>query len=91
MELEWDQEKRRTNLRKHGLDFADAVHVLEGITIVIEDTREDYGEDRFIAIGTLKGRVVVVVYTGPGEATRIISMRKATKYEESSYYEQVGD
>ena len=57
--------------------------------MVVElDARENYGEDRYIGIGLLQGRVVVVVYTEPDEQTiRIISLRKALSYERR-YYEQ---
>ena len=57
--------------------------------MVVEiDERENYGEDRYIGIGLLQGRVVVVVYTEPDEETiRIISLRKALSYERK-YYEQ---
>ena len=56
--------------------------------VVDIDERENYGEDRYIGIGLLQGRVVVVVYTEPDEETiRIISLRKALSYERK-YYEQ---
>jgi uncharacterized DUF497 family protein len=57
--------------------------------LVVElDTRANYGEDRYIGIGLLQGRVVVVIYTEPDEKTiRIISLRKALSYERR-YYEQ---
>ena len=57
--------------------------------MVVEiDERENYGEDRYIGIGLLQGRVVVVIYTEPDENTiRIISLRKALSYERR-YYEQ---
>ena len=56
--------------------------------VVDLDERTDYGEDRWIGIGLLDGRVVVVIYTEPNESiTRIISLRKALSYERK-YYEQ---
>ena len=56
--------------------------------VVDIDERENYGEDRYIGIGLLQGRVVVVVYTEPDEETiRIISLRKALSYERK-YYDQ---
>ncbi len=57
--------------------------------MVVElDERENYGEDRYIGIGLLQGRVVVIIYTEPDEETiRIISLRKALSYERR-YYEQ---
>ena len=54
--------------------------------VVDLDERNDYGEDRYIGIGLLDGRVVVVVYTEPDEETvRIISLRKALSYERRCY------
>ena len=77
MSFDWDDTKRRANLRLHALDFVDAQQVLEGDVVIIKDERRDYGEDRMIAYGRLCGRVTVVVYTMRGMATRIISFRKA--------------
>jgi hypothetical protein len=89
MQFEWDEDKRLANVRKHGIDFLDVASVFEGDTVTIEDDRFDYGEQRFITLGLLKGRVVVIVHTERGGVTRIISVRKATKYEEISYFEQI--
>lgn len=76
------------NLRQHGVDFADAIPALEDPNRVEEaDDRFDYGEERDIVIGTAKGGVLFVVATYRGEQTRrIISARKATKYEEDRYH-----
>ncbi len=48
---------------KHGIDFADAANVFDGLTITIEDTRFDYGETRFLTPGLLRTHVVVIVHT----------------------------
>ncbi|WP_017305467.1 BrnT family toxin [Spirulina subsalsa] len=86
MEFEWDEYKNQSNLEKHGFDFADAFRVFELPMVIEFDDREDYGEDRYIGIGLLSGRVVVVVYTEPDEETvRIISLRKALSYERRRY------
>jgi uncharacterized DUF497 family protein len=75
---EWDSEKARRSLSKHGLSFEDAETVFEGPTVTFEDDRFDYGEERFITLGMLAGHVVVIAHTLRGEErTRIISMRKA--------------
>lgn len=88
----WDEQKNRQNSRKHGLDFADAWEVFGGPLLVALDRREDYGEDRWIGVGLLRGRVVVVVYTEPGDDTiRIISLRKALSHERSRYEEALRD
>ncbi len=91
MRFEWDEAKRRVNIRKHGLDFVDAEEVFDGVTVTIEDTRFDYGETRFITLGILKGQVVVVAHTEQRDVIRIISMRKATKYEETNYFKEITD
>lgn len=77
----WDEEKRAKTLAERGLDFADAERVFEDVIATGEDTRKDYGERRFIAVGYLEGRMVVVVWTPRGGGRRIISMRKANERE----------
>jgi uncharacterized DUF497 family protein len=49
----WDETKRQTNLKKHGLDFADAEQIFVGPLVLIEDNRQDYGEQRMVGIGLL--------------------------------------
>ncbi len=82
MKFEWDEDKNESNIEKHGLDFEDASEVFDSPMLVALDTRQDYGEDRWIGLGLLEHRVVVVVYS-PRDANtvRIISMRKALQYE----------
>jgi uncharacterized DUF497 family protein len=65
-----------------GLDFLDAEHVFDGITVEVEDTRRDYGETRIICYGKLAGRLVVVGYTPRGDVRHVFSMRKANAREE---------
>lgn len=86
MKFEWDDRKNKSNLAKHGFDFADAFRIFNLPMVVELDERDDYGEDRCIGIGLLDGRVVVVVYTEPDEETvRIISLRKSLSYERRCY------
>lgn len=85
----WDEKKNRANLKKHGLSFEDADIVLAGPTVTFEDNRADYGEERLISLGALAGRVVVVVHTPRGNATRGISMRKANARERKIYQERL--
>ena len=89
MQAEWDEEKCRANLQKHGLSFEDAWQVFTGDTITIPDERHDYGEDRLITLGRLEGRVVVVVHVARLGNTRIISMRKANAREQEIYQERL--
>ena len=86
----WDEAKRKSNLRKHGLDFADAEKVFTGPLVLIEDQRRDYGEQRMIGIGLLDFLVVLIVHVESDEEIRIISMRKADRDETDIYYENAG-
>ncbi|MEW5805058.1 MAG: BrnT family toxin [bacterium] len=81
MKFTWDEEKRKANLVKHGIDFADAKAVFAGATFTFEDDRFPYGEQRFITLGMLEGKVVVIVHTERNKVIRVISMRKATRNE----------
>ena len=91
MEFEWDEAKRLANIRKHGIDFIDVREVFDGDTVTVEDHRDDYGEQRFVTFGLLQGILVAVVHTERGDSTRIISTRKATKYEQRIYFEQLSN
>ena len=86
---EWNETKNQENLSKHGLSFEDANIVFSGRCVTIEDTRYDYGEERFITLGLLAGRVVVIAHTPRGERTRVISMRKANSREQKIYHERL--
>ena len=79
MLFEWDEAKRQSNIRKHGIDFVGIEKVFAGKTVTILDHRFDYGEFRFVTVGLLKNLVVVVTHTETDEVVRIISVRKATK------------
>jgi uncharacterized DUF497 family protein len=85
---EWDNGKAAVNLRKHGVDFADAIAALEDPNRLEElDTRFAYVEDRMQAIGMAHGSVLFVITTQRGDDTcRIISARKATAHEQDRYY-----
>ena len=67
------------------MDFAGAGEVFSGISYTVADTRADYGEQRFMTIGVLAGREVVLVRTPRGAARRIISMRHANEREIAKY------
>src|SRR6202030_1389212 len=87
----WDEAKRRANLRKRGIDFADAQKILRGLTSTVEDDRESYGEWRFLAPGLLEDQVVSVTHAERGDTIRIISTRKAAKHETRFYFSQITD
>lgn len=82
MRFAWDDVKNEINIRDHKIDFVDVPPVFGGPMLVELDERLDYGEDRWIGIGLLRGMSVVVVFTERQRDTiRIISARKANKYE----------
>jgi uncharacterized DUF497 family protein len=85
---EWDPAKARQNLRKHGVDFADAVPVLEDeAALTIRDPFSEQ-EQRWITLGMdALGRLLVVVYTWRGDRIRLISARPATPRERRQYEE----
>jgi uncharacterized protein len=90
MNFEWDERKNEINFAKHGFDFIDASRVFDLPMVIDLDEREVYGEDRWIGIGLLDGRVVVVIYTEPNEETiRIISLRKALSHERKQYEQYI--
>jgi len=88
MEYEWDARKARSNLAKHGVDFADAIGTLEDeLALTTEDVRAT-SEKRFVTLGMDHlGRLIVVIYTWRGTRLRIISARKATRRERRQYEE----
>ena len=84
--FEWNEIKRQSNIRKHGIDFADAVGVLfDNQAITIQDNNHD--EERFVSIGLDHlNQLLVVVYTYRDPNTiRLISARKANKFESRTY------
>ncbi len=89
MKFEWDEEKRLSNIRKHGIDFADVRSFFESERVIFIDDRFDYGESRFVSIGVLAARIVTVTYTETDKTTRIITVRKSTKNEQNKYIREI--
>lgn len=87
--FEWDEEKCRRNLNKHGLDFRDAHLVFDGRPALHVPSRKD-GEERFVSIARLKDRFYTVVWTWRSERRRIISFRRARDGEERAYRKAFG-
>ena len=86
MDLEWDEEKRESNLAKHGVDFARAGRIFENPILAQIDKRQDYGEERVIALGHVDWFFMIVVYVWRNSKCRIISARKASSYDKERYY-----
>lgn len=90
MQIEFDIDKRDKTMTERGLDFARADEVFAGRHFTAPDERISYGEPRFITVGMLDGRMVVMVWTPRGEVRRIISMRKANEREQTRYAHWLG-
>ena len=90
MRITFDPAKRAETLRKRRIDFLDAERVFAGLTYTISDQRFSYPEDRFITVGLLSGRMVIVVWTPTEDGRRIISMRKANDREQARYSHRLG-
>lgn len=92
MIFEWDQAKNRSNIRKHGFDFADAEEMFRGLVIIRPDMDEDYGEERWLGIGMIRGRIAFASFAErPLETIRIISLRKASHEERKQYQKALQD
>ena len=85
MKLEWDENKRASNLKKHSIDFDDAQLIFNDEAIIVEDRRKDYGEKRYRLINFLHGELVILVFTKRNDSVRVISLRKANKRERETY------
>jgi uncharacterized DUF497 family protein len=86
MNYEWDENKRISNLKKHGLNFEEVKYVFESSPSITLNSKGNYGEERFFTIGLLANVVVVIVHTKRNETTRIISFRHANRKEREVYY-----
>ncbi len=87
MKFEWDENKAKSNVVKHGITFLEAVTIFaDPYLLFTEDSRHSQQEEREWAIGeTEKGSLIVAVFTIRDEKIRIISARKATKSERNQY------
>ena len=96
MRITFDPAKRERTLLERNLDFRDALQVFAGLRFTFEDARFDYPEPRYITVGLLDGRMMILVWTPKeavdGEACRhIISMRKANGKEQARYLQRLGE
>ncbi len=89
MRFVWDENKRLINLQRHGIDFADVYLIFENQTATDIDDRFDYGEIRYLTLGLFRGEIIVVAHTEDDEIFRIISARKAEKYEQETYFNSI--
>ncbi|WP_028088705.1 BrnT family toxin [Dolichospermum circinale] len=92
MQFEWDEAKNLENIRKHQIDFQDVYKIFDSPMLIEEDERFDYGEERWFGIGFLGNGVAVVVWTEKqGNVIRIISARKANRYERKKFEQYFTD
>lgn len=94
LKFEWDENKNRSNIEKHGVSFAEASTVFyDECAILFDDPEHSAAEERFLLIGiSQKERLCIVshCYRGADEIIRIISARKATKTETQTYHAYQG-
>jgi uncharacterized protein len=86
LRFEWNKSKAKDNYAKHGVSFELAKNVFKDpFAVEFLDDRQDYGEDRFVIIGTADGHILYVAYTERSDVIRIISARRAAKLEQETY------
>jgi uncharacterized DUF497 family protein len=93
MKFEWDENKNKINIRKHGIDFTDVPEIFNNPMLIMFDETKDDLEERWVGIGFLRHIVAVIIFTERNEYNqeiiRIISARKATKYERKRYEKEI--
>ena len=89
LNFQWDDNKARSNLAKHGVSFEEAATVFgDALSLTIPDPAHSQKEDRFIILGmSHKGKLLVVVHTERGDSIRLISARRASRRERQSHEE----
>ncbi len=90
MQFEWDKDKNRSNIEKHGVSFELAVGIFDHPRLDRIDDRQDYGETRIISLGVVSNVVVLtVVHTDREGRTRLISARRASRKERALYHAKI--
>lgn len=90
MKFEWDEDKNRQNIAKHGVSFDQAEQIFDGFTLDWVDDRFDYGEVREISLGSInQTALIVVVHTDRSGICRIISARPALRKEKKHYEKEI--
>jgi uncharacterized DUF497 family protein len=89
LKFEWNKSKAKDNFTEHGISFELAERVLDDpFAVEFLDDREDYDEERFVILGIVDRQILFVAYAERKDAVRIISARRATKYEQKIYNEE---
>jgi uncharacterized protein len=89
MEFEWNPDKAKSNLEKHGISFEEAATVFnDALSATFPDPDRSVGESRYVIIGVSRfGNLLIVSHTDREDKIRIISARKATRHEQKFYEE----
>jgi len=91
MAYSWNEDKNRSNIKRHGIAFEDAMRIFEGPTVECVDDRFEYGEIRIYAIGLVNSLEITVIYTDlDNDERRIISAWRAEPHERRAYWQRVG-
>lgn len=88
MKFVWDEKKKKINIQKHHIDFSEVRRVFAKPMVTRIDDR-DYGEIRWIALGDMDGKIVVLVYTEDNDTIRLISARRANRNETNIYFKKI--
>jgi hypothetical protein len=90
LRFEWDEQKARQNLKKHGVSFEEAATVFgDHLSMTVADPLHSTLEQRWVTMGlTYLGRLAVVVHTNRGNVVRLVSARKVTRREKKAYEEE---
>lgn len=88
MDISFDPDKNKKNIAERGISFEWAAEFEWSNALIVEDTRKDYGESRFQAIGFIENRLYVLVFTPRAGRVHVISLRKANRREVKRYETQ---
>jgi uncharacterized DUF497 family protein len=87
--ITWDAPKRKSNLKKHGIDLADLESAFDFPMVTVEDNREAYGELRLQSLAFWRERVIFLVWTERQDAAHLISCRYADRSQIEAYFENL--
>ena len=89
MDFEWDDQKYLENIQRHRVDFIGAILIFRAEVVTKVDTRHDYGETRYEAVGFVGENCFVVVYTRRDDRFRVISARHGGRRDRRAYHAHV--
>jgi uncharacterized DUF497 family protein len=90
MKFEWDPEKSKKNLQKHGVTFQESIEIWQGIYLEIDEiAKTKDGEKRGATIGLIKGEVYTAIWTLRGKILRLISVRRSRDGEKEIFWKEI--